>query len=55
MSSYEENNIEQLLNDIQNLQDLEQKLFNSLDSNTLLTTEQQKKLLIELIRFLKCD
>lgn len=45
MPSDKENNIEQLLNDIQNLQDLEQKLFNSLDSNTLLTTEQQKKII----------
>jgi hypothetical protein len=45
MSSYTKNNIEQLLNDIQSLQDTEQKLFNSLDSNSLLTTDQQKKII----------
>ncbi len=38
-------NVEQLLNDIQNLQSIEQKLFNSLDSDTILTTDQQKKII----------
>ena len=44
-TSYNTNNIEQILNDIQNLQDIEKKLFNSLDDNTLLTTEQQEKII----------
>lgn len=41
---YNTKNIEKILNDIQSLQDTEQKLFNSLESNTLLTTKQQKKI-----------
>jgi hypothetical protein len=36
-------NTTQILNDIQSLQTLEQELFNSLEENTGLTTEQQKK------------
>jgi len=36
-------NTSQILNDIQSLQTLEQELFNSLEENTGLTTEQQKK------------
>jgi hypothetical protein len=44
-TSYNTNNIEQILNDIQNLQDIEKKLFNSLDDNTLLTTDQQEKII----------
>ena len=37
-----ENN-EQILNDIQMLQEMEQKLFNNLETNTNLTTEQKQK------------
>jgi hypothetical protein len=44
-SQYNIDNLEKLLNDIQSLQDIEQKLFNSLDDNTLLTSEQQDKIL----------
>ena len=36
-------NTTQLLNDIQSLQTIEQQLFNSLEENTGLTTDQQKK------------
>ena len=36
-------NTNQILNDIQSLQSLEQELFSSLEENTGLTTEQQKK------------
>jgi hypothetical protein len=36
-------NTNQILNDIQSLQTLEQELFSSLEENTGLTTEQQKK------------
>ena len=36
-------NTSQILNDIQSLQTIEQELFNSLEENTGLTTEQQKK------------
>jgi len=42
---YNTKNIEQLLNDIQSLQETEQKLFNSLELNAFLTTEQQKKII----------
>ena len=42
---FNKTNIEQILNDIQSLQDTEQKLFNSLESNTLLTSDQQKKII----------
>ena len=38
-------NNEQILNDIQSLQQLEQQLFNSLESNPSLTSEQQQKML----------
>jgi ElaB/YqjD/DUF883 family membrane-anchored ribosome-binding protein len=41
---YNTKNIEQLLNDIQSLQETEQKLFNSLESNVFLTNDQQKKI-----------
>lgn len=44
-SQYNIDNLEKLLNDIQSLQETEQKLFNSLDANTLLTREQQDKIL----------
>ena len=37
-------NNEQLLNDIQSLQKMEQQLFNSLESNPSLTTEEQQKI-----------
>ena len=37
-------NTSQILNDIQSLQTLEQELFSSLEENTGLTTEQQKKI-----------
>ena len=37
-------NNEQILNDIQSLQQMEQQLFNSLETNTTLTTEQQQKI-----------
>ena len=37
-------NNEQILNDIQSLQQLEQQLFNNLESNPNLTTEQQQKM-----------
>jgi hypothetical protein len=40
----QENN-EQILNDIQSLQQLEQKLFNSLETNPNLSTEEQKKMI----------
>lgn len=36
-------NNEQILNDIQSLQQMEQQLFNSLETNTNLSTEQQQK------------
>ena len=38
-------NTTQILNDIQSLQSIEQQLFNSLEENTGLTTDQQKKLI----------
>lgn len=38
-------NSTQILNDIQNLQSIEQQLFSSLEENTGLTTEQQKKII----------
>lgn len=40
-----EENTNQLLNDIQSLQTIEQQLFNSLEENTGLTTEQQQKVI----------
>ena len=40
----QENN-EQILNDIQSLQKMEQDLFNSLESNPNLSTDEQKKLI----------
>ena len=39
-----EENTSQILSDIQSLQSLEQELFNSLEENTGLTTEQQQKI-----------
>jgi GTP cyclohydrolase III len=39
-----EENSTQLLNDIQSLQSIEQQLFNSLEENTGLTTDQQEKI-----------
>lgn len=38
-------NIEQILNDIQLLQQMEQQLFNSLETNTNLTVEQQQQII----------
>ena len=38
-------NTTQILNDIQSLQSIEQQLFNSLEENTGLTSEQQKKMI----------
>ena len=38
-------NNEQILNDIQSLQDIEKKLFSSLDLNSNLSTQQQKDIL----------
>lgn len=38
-------NSEQILNDIQSLQKIEQDLFNSLETNTNLTTQQQEKII----------
>ena len=38
-------NTTQILNDIQSLQSIEQQLFNSLEENTGLTTDQQKKMI----------
>jgi hypothetical protein len=35
----------EILNDIQNLQSIEQQLFSSLEENTGLTTDQQKKII----------
>jgi hypothetical protein len=40
-----EQNNEQILNDIQSLQQLEQQLFTSLETNTNLTPQQQKQIL----------
>ena len=37
-------NNEQILNDIQSLQQMEQQLFNSLETNTNLSTDEQKKI-----------
>ena len=42
--NFEENN-EQILNDIQSLQQIEQKLFNSLEANPNLSTEEQTKII----------
>ena len=42
--STQDNNI-QILNDIQSLQDIEQQLFNSLEENPNLNSEQQKQIL----------
>ena len=42
--NFQENN-EQILNDIQSLQQIEQKLFNSLESNPNLSTEEQAKMI----------
>ena len=44
MSSNNDKN-EQLLNDIQTLQNIEEKLFISLDSDPSLTSEQQEKII----------
>ena len=38
-------NTDQILNDIQSLQDIEKKLFSSLDLNSNLSTQQQKDIL----------
>jgi hypothetical protein len=38
-------NNEQILNDIQNLQQLEQELFNTLETNTSLSVTEQQKLI----------
>ena len=38
-----QNNNEQILNDIQSLQQMEQQLFNTLETNPNMTSEQQKK------------
>jgi hypothetical protein len=40
----DESNQEQILNDIQSLQQMEQQLFHSLESNPNLTSEQQQKM-----------
>jgi len=40
-----QDNTTQILNDIQSLQSIEQQLFNSLEENTGLTTEQQQKII----------
>jgi hypothetical protein len=45
-----EQNNEQILNDIQSLQQLEQQLFNNLESNPNLTTEQQQKMVEKMNR-----
>jgi hypothetical protein len=42
--NFQENN-EQILNDIQSLQQIEQKLFNSLEANPNLSTEEQTKMI----------
>lgn len=44
LPNVQENN-EQILNDIQSLQQMEQKLFNSLETHPNLSTEEQKKIL----------
>lgn len=44
-SSDSQENTTQLLNDIQSLQTIEQQLFSSLEENTGLTTDQQKKVI----------
>jgi hypothetical protein len=43
-STIEQNN-EQILNDIQALQQIEQQLFNALDTNTTLTSDQQQQII----------
>jgi hypothetical protein len=40
-----QNNNEQILNDIQSLQQMEQQLFSNLESNTELTSQQQKQII----------
>ena len=40
----QDNNI-QILNDIQSLQDIEQQLFNSLEENPNLSSDQQKQII----------
>lgn len=42
---YSENNNEQILNDIQTLQQMEQQLFNNLESNVNLKPDEQKKII----------
>ena len=42
-STDSQENTTQILNDIQSLQNIEQQLFNSLEENTGLSTDQQKK------------
>ena len=44
LPNIQENN-EQILNDIQSLQQMEQQLFNSLESNTSLSPEEQQKII----------
>lgn len=46
-----QNNNEQLLNEIQTLQQLEQRIFNNLESNPNLTSEQQQKLIDQMNNF----
>ena len=41
-------NNEQILNDIQSLQQMEQQLFNSLETNTTLTPEQQQQIILKM-------
>ena len=41
-------NNEQILNDIQSLQQIEQQLFNSLETNTTLTPEQQQQIILKM-------
>lgn len=44
-STDSQENTTQILNDIQSLQNIEQQLFNSLEENTGLSTDQQKKII----------
>lgn len=48
MSESVQSNNEQILNDIQTLQQMEQQLFHSLESNPNMTSEQQQKLVTKM-------
>ena len=52
ISDIQENN-EQILNDIQSLQQMEQQLFNNLETNPNLSTQQQEKIVEKIVEIVE--